>query len=142
VIAARNRHTVTPEGWAHEEHNRKLVLAEDGSPREVLVHEEGFNTYRPDEELALGIAEAYWEGTEAFWSDVRTVWAEVLSSDRAFRIEGGRTTNAFSTLADEYLEGAWRDDGGRLARVREVIDQAVTTLAPGHAPGAVDPERG
>ena len=142
VIAARNVHTVTAQGWAHEEHNQKLVLAEDGSLCEVLVHEEGFNTYRPDAELALEIAEAYWDGTQAFWADVRAVWDEVLSSDSAFRIEGGRTTNAFSTLADEYLEGAWRDDVARLARVREVIGEAVAPLAAGHPPGAADPEQG
>ena len=109
---------------------------------EVLVHEEGFNTYRPDPELALEIAEAYWDGTQAFWADVRAVWDEVLSSDSAFRIEGGRTTNAFSTLADEYLEGAWRDEPARLARLREVIDEAVAPLAPGNRPGSADPEQG
>ena len=113
MIAARNRHTVTPQGWAHEEHNRKLVLAADGSVSEVLVHEEGFNTYRPDTDLALGIAYAYWEGTAAFWSEVRAAWGEVLSAHSAYRIEGWRTTNAFSALADEYLEGSWRDDAER-----------------------------
>lgn len=142
AIAARNVHTVTAQGWAHAEHNQKLVLADDGSPREVLVHEEGFNTYRPDQELALEIAAAYWDGTQAFWADVRAVWDEVLSSDSAFRIEGGRTTNAFSTLADEYLEGAWRDDAARRSRVREVIDEAVAPLAPGHPPGSAGPEKG
>jgi hypothetical protein len=142
VIAARNRHTVTPQGWAHEEHNRKLVLAADGSLSDVLVHEQGFNTYLPDAGLSLEIAHTYWEGTAAFWSDVRTAWAQALSVHGAYRIEGGRTTNAFSALADEYLEGAWRDDAERLSRVNEVIAGALEPLEAGPRQAVFDGDRG
>jgi hypothetical protein len=133
VIAARNVHTVTPSGWAHEEHNRKLVLSPDGSLLDVLVHEQGFNTYRPDAQLDLALAEAYWDGTQSFWADVRATWSAVLEAGSAFRIEGGRTTNAFSALADEYLTGAWHDDGERLTRLREEIGKAVAPHVVGRA---------
>jgi hypothetical protein len=130
AIAARNAHTVTPEGWAHEERNQKLVLDEDGAPLGVLAHEEGLNTYTRDPALELQIADDYWEGTAALWAEVREAWSEALSAHGRYRIEGGRTTNAFATLADEYREGAWHDDAARRERVREVIGGAVARLDP------------
>ena len=45
VIFARNRHTISSRGWVHEQDNSKVVLDDDGTPREVIAHEFGLNTY-------------------------------------------------------------------------------------------------
>ena len=59
VLLGRNRHTVTPAGWVHEQDNVKVRL--DPS-RELLVREAGLNRYtRVDKDLAAG--EAYWKET-------------------------------------------------------------------------------
>jgi hypothetical protein len=76
VLLGRNRHTVTPAGWVHEQDNAKLRL--DPS-REVLVREAGLNRYtRIEKDLSAG--EAYWRETEAYWRDVRAAWDQQLAA--------------------------------------------------------------
>ena len=45
VIECRNRHTITPSGWVHEQDNRKVALDADGAPTHVVAHETGVNGY-------------------------------------------------------------------------------------------------
>jgi hypothetical protein len=44
VLIATNRHVIGPDGWRHEQQNRKWVIDEAHS----LVEEEGLNVYRRD----------------------------------------------------------------------------------------------
>ncbi|MEM9532462.1 MAG: DUF6607 family protein [Pseudomonadota bacterium] len=74
ALNVENRHTVTPNGWTHEQDNTKIVR--DGTEtRHTLVREFGFNNYRNIEGYDFSPATAYWERTAAFWERVRTAWS-------------------------------------------------------------------
>jgi hypothetical protein len=76
VLLGRNRHTVTPGGWVHEQDNVKMRL--DPS-RSLLVREAGLNRYtRVQKDLSAG--EAYWKETAGYWREVRAAWDRRLSA--------------------------------------------------------------
>lgn len=73
VIDGVNRHVITPDGWAHEQDNTKLILT-DPAPR-PLVREIAVNTYRRFDAFETEIGDDYWEKTGKFWAEVRAEWA-------------------------------------------------------------------
>ena len=79
ALNAENRHTVTPNGWTHEQDNTKTLR--DGE-RTVwtLVREFGFNDYRNIEGFDFGPAVDYWSRTQAYWAEVRNAWDQRLRS--------------------------------------------------------------
>ena len=70
-----NRHTITPEGWTHEQDNSK-VLRIDGETRAVLVREFGFNNYIATEDTDFSPVYEYWADTEQYWAEVRRAWQQ------------------------------------------------------------------
>lgn len=76
VLYGTNRHTITPDGWVHEQFNQKIEsLAE---PR-VIAREFGFNRYQSIVD-DLGAADRYWLATAPMWAIVRGRWAALLGS--------------------------------------------------------------
>jgi len=67
VLLGINRHTITPDGWVHEQDNTKFVL---GSEPRALVREHGINRYQRTTTRDFRIAREYWNRTEAFWREV------------------------------------------------------------------------
>ncbi len=78
AILAVNRHTLTPDGWTHEQFNTKVQRGGDGITR-PLVREFGFNDYRRTRAVDFAPVYRYWEKTAAYWARVRTRWETVLS---------------------------------------------------------------
>ena len=77
VLSGTNRHTITPTGWVQEEDNLKVVLDEEGSPRELqpyLAREAGLNRYERIVGHDFSAGDKYWEQTGAYWADVRAAW--------------------------------------------------------------------
>ncbi|SDL80222.1 DUF6607 family protein [Maricaulis salignorans] len=114
VIAAVNRHTVTPWGWTHEQDNSKLVVREGVT--EELVREIGVNTYRRTELEGAAAAHAYWDATEDYWVHVRDRFLELERSARRFHIED----DAEGTL----LYGPVLDAGQRVLFGMDDVDAA------------------
>lgn len=83
VLAGVNRHVITPDGWAHEQDNTKLILR--GGERS-LVREIGLNTYRRAEGLNRAAVEKYWRETGEYWAAVRELWADILTSSGGFQL--------------------------------------------------------
>ena len=73
-----NRHTLTPNGWTHEQFNTKVQRKPDGS-RVELAREFGFNDYRRTTEVDFKPARDYWSATAPYWAKVRARWAAYLS---------------------------------------------------------------
>jgi hypothetical protein len=73
ALNVENRHTITPDGWTHEQDNTKTMRAADGTSS-TLVREFGFNDYRRIEGHDFSPAHRYWERTAAFWAEVRARW--------------------------------------------------------------------
>ncbi len=73
ALAVINRHTLTPNGWTHEQFNTKVQRNADGSQQEI-AREFGFNDYIKTTEVDFTPALDYWKGTAAFWAQVRQRW--------------------------------------------------------------------
>ena len=105
IINTENRHTITPQGWAHEQDSTKVIRTEDGK-NVPLVREFGFNEYRRIEGYDFEPARAYWKDTSEFWKKVRARWDKELASNGSITlavVPGDETFNmAMLDLADEY----------------------------------------
>jgi len=77
VLLAINQHTISANGWSHEQFNRKVQHHADGSQTEI-VRELGFNDYQRTTEVDFGPAYAYWQETATFWAKVRAHWEALL----------------------------------------------------------------
>ncbi|WP_442683495.1 DUF6607 family protein [Stenotrophomonas sp. JC08] len=77
ALAVVNRHTLTPNGWTHEQFNTKVQRNADGSQLEI-AREFGFNDYLKTTEVDFTPALDYWKGTAPFWAQVRQRWDTFL----------------------------------------------------------------
>ena len=87
VLVARNRHTITPGGWVHEQDNYKLVLDDQGQPDAVLAHESGLNVYDRADNLDLSAGRLYWQQTADYWQDIRSIWGNVMEQNNTFALK-------------------------------------------------------
>ncbi len=85
AMNAENRHTITPQGWTHEQDNTKTIR--DGEETTgTIVREFGFNHYRNIEGYDFTPADEYWSKTAAFWSLVRDEWQARLSATGTLKL--------------------------------------------------------
>jgi len=78
ALNAGNRHTITPQGWTHEQDNTKTVR--DGrDTTDILVREFGFNDYRSIDGYDFTPAAEYWDRTGDYWARVRDAWSRRLT---------------------------------------------------------------
>ena len=126
AVDAVNRHTLTPDGWVHEQDNSKLILS--GEPQ-ALVREIGVNTYRRSSDFEVTAGEDYWAATEDYWAGVRDEWARIEGENSSFAITiKGETEDLYNpllSLADEVQSGE-RDTGSAVVEARSVIRSFVT----------------
>ncbi|MCF7222558.1 DUF6607 family protein [Marilutibacter chinensis] len=78
ALSVVNRHTVTANGWTHEQFNTKVLRKPDGSQAE-LVREFGFNDYQKADGIDFAAAYRYWDATRDFWAKVRERWDGYLT---------------------------------------------------------------
>ncbi len=84
VLIGVNRHTITADGWVHEQDNYKQVDAA-GEPV-VLCREAGFNRYQSASSEDFQKAEAYWSQVAPWWDLVNAAWDELDAQGRGFQI--------------------------------------------------------
>ncbi|WP_233354599.1 DUF6607 family protein [Woodsholea maritima] len=112
VIAAVNRHTITPWGWTHEQDNSKLILRT--TPHQELVREVGVNTYRKAELVGTFAVEEYWAATAQYWARVRAAFTQLETTSTRFTIhddaEGTQLYGPLLSLSQEiYFEAKTTD---------------------------------
>ncbi|MEM6511942.1 MAG: DUF6607 family protein [Pseudomonadota bacterium] len=73
ALNAGNRHTITANGWTHEQDNTKTIRA-GREIQETLVREFGFNDYRNIAGYDFEPGYAYWRKTQEYWASVREAW--------------------------------------------------------------------
>lgn len=84
VLEGIHEFTLSPSGWIHVQHNRKLRLDADGTKTYVGT-ELGLNRYERISEPELSTAwDEYWQKTSDYWRAVREAWAEVMASRERF----------------------------------------------------------
>jgi hypothetical protein len=128
LINGENRHTITPQGWAHEQDNTKVVRTESG--RDIpLVREFGFNEYRRIRGYDFEPASAYWRSTSRFWEMVRNRWDSEFAKHGSITLNirpGDETFNkAMLELADAYAKDPRLDEF--LPRLEELFRKFVNT---------------
>lgn len=87
VMGAINRHLITPEGWAHEQINTKLVVDEAGQAR-PLVREIGLNTYVRIDDFDFSAGREYWNKTADYWAQVRELYNAALARPQGLHLAG------------------------------------------------------
>ena len=79
AINAENRHTVTANGWTHEQDNTKTIRRGQKTAA-TLVREFGFNDYQSISGYDFTPAKTYWQATADYWARVRSAWDSRLQT--------------------------------------------------------------
>lgn len=106
LLNAENRHTITPQGWTHEQDNTKVIRASDQKDT-VVVREFGFNEYRRISGYDFSAAMNYWESTKPFWAAVRAHWNDKLAKDLTiltFPTGDNQLIDGLFKLAEDYKQ--------------------------------------
>ncbi len=107
LLIVTNRHTITPQGWFHEQDNAKWVKR-DGKEY-PLVREVGFNPYIRVQGHDFAKANTYWEKTAPFWKDVRQVWEEFYPADGSIQVltkaDDGRLMDVVADFVEDTEDG-------------------------------------
>ncbi len=86
ALAVINVHTLTPNGWTHEQFNTKVQRNADGSQVEI-AREFGFNDYTRTADVDFAPARDYWKATAGYWAKVRQRWDGFLGQAPGVRLK-------------------------------------------------------
>jgi hypothetical protein len=121
LLVVTNRHTITPQGWYHEQDNAKWVKR-DGTEY-PLVREIGFNPYLRVQGHDFAKANTYWDKTSIFWKDVRQVWEELSPKNGSVKVLTKAGEGRLMDVVAEFVEDT--EDGKAPG-----IDKIRATLKP------------
>ena len=129
VLEGRHSITITPAGWVHEQHNRKLNHSDEG--KHYLAQEIGVNRYERISDPDLGAADESWEKTKHYWQAVRDTWAKVMADSTRFRI--AKTVDDQKLYARHFayaakIEGGQVDQAAAAAHAQETVAKYVTVI--------------
>jgi hypothetical protein len=127
AVDAVNRHTLTPDGWVHEQDNTKIILT--GTPR-ALVREVGVNTYERNSSFPVSVGDAYWATTSDYWAGVRDEWSRIENENERFAITlKGETEDLYTPLLSlaEEVQAGEKDVAAAVSEARSVIRSFVTS---------------
>ncbi len=109
TLVAKNRHSITPDGWAHEQDNYKMKL--DPAGNRVLARETGLNTYKRIDDFDFSKAQEYWDKTAPFWALVRARWDAYAAQDKLITIAPDSEKKTIewgvSNMAKEFGDGKY-----------------------------------
>ena len=121
VLRAINRHIITPEGWVHEQENRKWIKAEN----KFICHEVGLNIYRRCEE-DFSLAENEWKATHEFWKDVRSEWGRLMKEKNVIiykkEVDGSSLVRSTFQLARKVKNGEALQESAVPDLIKSFID--------------------
>lgn len=120
LINGENRHTITPQGWTHEQDNTKVIRTDDGRDV-VLVREFGFNEYRRIDGYDFKPASDYWKSTSGFWADIRDRWERALAKDGSVTLSLRPGDENFNKAILETADAYGKDP--RLDQYRTKVDE-------------------
>ncbi|PQA85909.1 DUF6607 family protein [Hyphococcus luteus] len=132
AVEAINRHTITPDGWVHEQNNTKLILT--GERPQALAREIGVNTYMNSDDFDIAVADDYWAATKDFWAEVRAEWDRIEATYREFGLSvQGEPEEVYMKILDlaEAVEDGEKTASVAAQEARAVIaDYLVTDPEP------------
>ena len=129
ALSVVNRHTITPNGWTHEQFNTKVLRRPDGSRLE-LVREFGFNDYQRAEDIDFSAAHAYWSATGGFWAKVRSRWDVLLTRGPGAHLKTG--IDGMAMIMPLFGQAATLEEGGAVSddEIDAVFRQWVESATP------------
>lgn len=119
AVAAINRHTITPNGWTHEQFNTKVLRKPDGT-QEALAREFGFNDYVKTQDVDFKPAYTYWTATRNYWAKVRARWDRYL--DRAPGVRLKTKIDGMAMIIPLF------EQAGRLEQGKPVADKDIDAV--------------
>lgn len=93
-----NRIIINDSGYRHEQDNKKIIKAPDGTEK-LLAEEKGLNTYVRTKESECAAAKAWWENNKFYWEKVRAIWEEKIANITIIKME----TKVKDKVLHEYL---------------------------------------
>ena len=137
LLNVENRHTITPQGWTHEQDNSKVRRDAQGKDT-VLVREFGFNDYRRIRGYDFQPGTDYWKKTGPFWAAVRERWTTRLAAPEGLTLgyptDDEKFIAAMFTAAETYARD--RDLEAAMTTVDALFQASVV---PGAAKPAANP---
>ena len=126
VLVGENHHTVTADGWIHEEHNNKVVLETTGSEPKSIAREYGIARYQRIEGHDFSPGDQYIESTAEFWGAVRRYWSEIYAENKVIQLEepidqAGLFMPLFER-AQQIADGDFFDEEANLSLINSTID--------------------
>ena len=125
LLLSQHTLTITPNGWVHEQANRKIDRQQAGEDR-FVAREIGVNRYEliqaPD---MTGPAMAYWELTGEYWQAVRGVWQQVFAENDLVAVRHEAEGKALFEIHFDY---AARLEGGLQVGLDEQASHARATI--------------
>jgi hypothetical protein len=112
ALSVVNRHTVTPNGWTHEQFNTKVLRKADGSQVEI-AREFGFNDYQKSGDIDFEPAYAYWKATQDFWARVRTRWDGYLKQAPGVHLK--TEVDGMAMIMPLFKQAGRLEQGGKVA---------------------------
>ena len=104
IVTGINIHTITPNGWVHEQNNNKATL-----DNKVVAKEIGLARYQRIENFDWSAGYMYWDETSDFWKMVREAWSEKLKKSKKIKvnsdIDGNILFARLFKLANEHSKG-------------------------------------
>jgi len=120
-----NTHRITPEGWMHEQANRKVVR--DGE-REVstLVKETGANDYRRIAGFNFSSGYRYWENTADYWRRIRAEWDRRIAEGQGVHLN--YPVDGMKMIMSMYVQSQQANNGVAItdADIRGLFDPWVS----------------
>jgi len=127
ALAVINRHTLTPNGWTHEQFNTKILRNADGSQQEI-AREFGFNDYNTTTEVDFKPAYDYWAATSGYWAKVRQRWDGFLGQAPGVhlktKLDGMAMIIPLFTQAQDIQDGKQVKDANIDAVFKQWVEKA------------------
>ncbi|MDA0345909.1 MAG: hypothetical protein O3C43_10490 [Verrucomicrobia bacterium] len=85
ILEGEHRITIVPNGWIHEQHNRKSMKSDN--TYFYVAQEVGLDRYERITDPDLSAAQESWNKTKHYWKAVRDSWKVVFASHDTFQIK-------------------------------------------------------
>ena len=121
------RISITPTSWVMEEDALKMVMDEQGEPRDndpFIAREAGISRYEHIVDYDFSAGDAYWASTGPFWAEVRAYWDQLYRASGGFGLETSVDgTPLYAVIFD--LASQYSGDAMDRAAVRADLEAAL-----------------
>ena len=120
IVIGTNIHTLTPNGWVHEQNNNKATL-----DNKVIAKEIGLARYQRIENFDWSAGQSYWDKTSVFWKKVRDIWSGSIEESKTIKVnsdvDGKILFSRLFGLANDYKDGNLES----IERIETIINEHI-----------------